>query len=72
MSDLGKLFRLRSAPHLEPLENFTTAALAIAIGHDDRPMKQALRAVDWKYEPREGRPALAAFPVIAGYRESDR
>jgi hypothetical protein len=59
MSDLGKLFRLRGSAHMEPLENFTTTALAIAIGHDDRPMKLALQGVDWTCEPVEGRPAIA-------------
>ena len=42
MSDLGKLFRL-SVSGSKPLENFTTVALAIAIGHNDWPMKRALR-----------------------------
>jgi hypothetical protein len=63
MSDLGRLFRLRGAPDLEPLENFTTVALAIAIGHDDRPMRQALRAVDWTYKDATGQPARARFGV---------
>jgi hypothetical protein len=63
MSDLGRLFRLRSAPDLEPLENFTTVALAIAIGHDDRPIKQALREVDWTYDNAKGSQALATFAV---------
>ena len=59
MSDLGRLFRLRSTPELEPLENFTTTALAIAIGHDDRPMRAALDRIDWTDEamPPPPRPA---------------
>jgi hypothetical protein len=60
MSDLGRLFRLSLAAP-KPLENFTTEALAIAIGHDDRPMRHALRAVDPSYEEEDGRAALAPF-----------
>jgi hypothetical protein len=60
MSDLGKLFRL-SVAGLKPLENFTTAALAIAIDHDHRPIMLALRKVD--RTGHEGSPfaALDAF-----------
>jgi len=44
VSDLERLFRLcGSGP--KPLENFTSAALAIAIGHDDGPIKQAMRSL---------------------------
>ena len=49
MSDLGRLFWRRASEWQEPLENFTTEALAIAISHDFRPMKEALRQVDWSY-----------------------
>ena len=51
MSDFGKLFRFRGAPGLEPLENFTTVALSIAVDHDARPILQALRGVDWTTAP---------------------
>jgi len=61
MSDLGKLFRLRGAPNFEPLENFTTAALAIAIGHDDRPIILALNQVDSTCQGSDVHPALAVF-----------
>ena len=40
MSELGRVFRLRG-PGPMPLENYTTDALADAIGHDDRPIKWA-------------------------------
>src|SRR5688572_7468602 len=60
MSDLGRLFRLSLAAP-KPLENFTTEALAIAIGHDDRPIRLALRAVERTCEEEDGRPALAPF-----------
>ena len=43
MSDLGML--LRAAP--TGIENFTTAAVAIAINQDARPMAAALRALEW-------------------------
>jgi hypothetical protein len=53
MSDLGQLFQLCGwGP--KPLENFTTTALAIAINHDDRPMKQALKAIDWSHQAKPG------------------
>ena len=42
MSDLGRLFRL-SHTELKPLENFTTAALAIAVNHDQRLLVEALK-----------------------------
>lgn len=45
MSDLGRLFRL-SHSETKPLENFTTAALAIAVNHDQRPLREALKHVD--------------------------
>jgi diadenosine tetraphosphate (Ap4A) HIT family hydrolase len=61
MSDLGRLFRLRASGS-EPLENFTSVALAIAIGHDSRPMKRALARVCSATCPAAGlHPALAAF-----------
>ena len=69
MSDLGRLFRLRGTPDLEPLENFTTTALAIAIGHDDRPMRKALQAVDWIYEKKEKRPALTVLDLGSGIEQ---
>ena len=47
MSDLGRLLWRRAGEHNTPLENFTTEALAIAISHDFRPMKEALRQVEW-------------------------
>src|SRR5262245_50045952 len=57
MSDLGRLFRLRvSGP--EPLENFTSTALAIAINRDQRPIVEALRRVH-----REGHES-AVHPVL--------
>jgi hypothetical protein len=40
-----ELFRYRCLPGQEPLENFTTAALAIAVRHDFRPMAAALAKV---------------------------
>ena len=49
MSDLGRLFWRTATQWQEPLENFTTEALAIAISHDLRPMKEALRKVDWSH-----------------------
>src|SRR5947208_918630 len=65
MSDLGRLFRLRGTPDQEPLENFTTLALAIAIGHDDRPIKEALLAVDWTCQGAAGSPPLTQVDVAA-------
>ena len=59
MSDLGRLFRL-SATGLKPLENFTTAALAIAIVRDPRPIKKALQAIDCTCQENEPHPALVA------------
>ena len=61
MSDLGRLFRVGRDPDLEPLENFTTMALAIAIRHDHRPMKEALRSVDRTCFHADARAALATF-----------
>ncbi len=43
MSDIGRLFRLRATADVEPLEDFTSAARAIAIGTDPRPIRRALR-----------------------------
>src|SRR4051794_23390178 len=60
MSDLGRLFRL-SIAGLKPLENFTTAALAIAIKHDHRPIMLALRNVDRTGHEGLQFPALDAF-----------
>ena len=58
MSDLGRLFWRRATPWQEPLENFTTEALAIAISHDFRPMKEALQQVDWSHSPeKDSRPS---------------
>ena len=57
MSDLERLFRWRATQWMEPLENFTTEALAIAISHDFRPMKEALRQVDWSHSADEEQPA---------------
>jgi hypothetical protein len=65
MSDLGRLFRLKSTDYVEPLENFTTAALAIAIHHDDQPIIRALRAVDSKCLGASVQPALAIFTGAA-------
>lgn len=47
MSDIGRLFRNRAAFGREPIENFTTEALAIAIEHDHRPMVRAFSAISW-------------------------
>ena len=58
MSDLGRLFRVGRDPDLEPLENFTTMALAIAIRHDHRPMKEALWSVDRTCFDADARAAL--------------
>lgn len=55
MSDIGRLFRLRASDP-ESQENVTTVALAIAIGHDNRPIKRALQAVDW-----------TAYPAVGGH-----
>lgn len=63
MSDLGRLFRL-SQSEPKPLENFTTAALSIAINHDSRPIVEALRNVD-----RSGHEGIA-FPVLDLLRAS--
>ncbi len=57
MSDLGRLFRL-SQSEPKPLENFTTAALAIATHHDQRPLVEALKQVD-----RSGH-ETDSFPVL--------
>ena len=64
MSDLGRLSRL-SALGPSPLENFTTEALAIAIGHDDRPIKQTLQAVDRSCHVEDCQQMLATFDVAA-------
>jgi hypothetical protein len=62
MSDLGRVFHL-SEFYPRPLENFTTEALATAIGHDDRPMKRALRSLDRSYHDKDWRLAFAKSPV---------
>ena len=67
MSDLGRLFRLRGAAHLEPRENFTTAALAIAIGYDDRPIRQALQRLEPASNDESGGSALPALKAAAAY-----
>lgn len=54
MSDLGRLFGWRATEWRAPLENFTTEALAIAISHDFRPMREALRHVDWWSDSSDG------------------
>jgi hypothetical protein len=57
MSDIGRLFRQRAAVRREPIENFTTEALAIAIGHDHRPIVRAFSAISWPsgspFDPQE-------------------
>jgi hypothetical protein len=45
MSDLGRLFRL-SQSEPKPLENFTTASLAITVNRGQRPLLEALKRVD--------------------------
>jgi hypothetical protein len=60
MSDLGKLFRL-SQGEPKPLENFTTAVLAIAINHDQRPIVQALKHVDRSGNETKSFPVLDSF-----------
>jgi hypothetical protein len=48
-----------------PLENYTTDALADAIGHDDRPIKRALRAGDRSYHDPDWRLLCLAFGMCA-------
>ena len=58
-ASLVDLFKYRATSSIEPLENFTSAALAVAIRHDPGPFLQVLKTVaDWQ-------PDLAA-PVHAG------
>lgn len=47
LSDLGRLWFRRGVAGFNPIENFSTEALAIAIGHDDIPMVRALKQVQW-------------------------
>jgi hypothetical protein len=66
MTDLGRLFRLiGSGP--KPLENFTTVALAIAIGHDDRPMRRALGSVERACEESLGIHRPCGPPCASGH-----
>jgi hypothetical protein len=58
MSDLGKLFFYRETAHQRPIENFTTTALAIAINHDDRPIRIALGSL----RPPDQSPPTIAVP----------
>ena len=69
MSELGRIFRLRG-PGPMPLENYTTDALADAIGHDDRPIKRALRAGDRSYYDPDWRLAFAKRHVAKASRQS--
>ena len=63
-SDIGRLFR-RRASLIEPIENFVSEALAIAIAHDDAPMRAALGRVYW---PTEQPKALDEVVRITGAR----
>jgi hypothetical protein len=47
VSDFGRLFRRSVAFSQEPIENYTSEALGIAIDHDDRPMRRALQSIVW-------------------------
>jgi hypothetical protein len=47
MSDIGRLFLKIGTAQQTPIENFTTEALAIAIDHDDAPMRRAIKAIVW-------------------------
>lgn len=46
-SDFGRLFRRSAFGPQEPIENYVSEALAIAIEHDDRLMRRALAEVRW-------------------------
>src|SRR4051812_8183691 len=46
-SDFGRLFRKRPWGPQEPIENYSSEALAIAIEHDDGPMRRALGYINW-------------------------
>ena len=46
-SDFGRLFRKQSYGVQDPIENYTSEALAIAIEHDDGPMQVALERIHW-------------------------
>ena len=61
-TDLQELFWRTPGPQSTPLEDFTSAALAIAIGHDERPLIRLLEGVTaWKAE--SGSPALRLAEV---------
>jgi hypothetical protein len=47
MSDIGRLFQRVGTALQSPIENFTTEALAIAIDHDDAPIRRALKSIVW-------------------------
>ncbi len=47
MSNLGRLFNRIGTTLQTPIENFTTEALAIAIEHDDEPIRRALKKIAW-------------------------
>jgi hypothetical protein len=49
-SDFGRLFRRSASGPQEPIENYLSESLAIAIEHDDRPMRRALELVAWPDE----------------------
>lgn len=72
MSDLNRLFWRTPTPLVTPLEDFTTAALAIAIGHDPEPFMRVIRGVDWDAQKtRSGRPGnlIGATVVSASDQE---
>jgi len=46
-SDFGRLFRKHSYGDQDPIENYTSEALAIAIEHDDGSMRVALKSIRW-------------------------
>jgi hypothetical protein len=56
-SDLGRLYRKRAWGSQSPIENYTSEALAIAIEHDDGPMRAALASIRWPgsrpFEPHD-------------------
>ncbi len=46
-SDIGRLFRRRALGCQEPIENYTSESLAIAIERDDATMREALHSIVW-------------------------
>ena len=69
---LGDMYRRRPTDSVRAIENFTTAALAIAINHDPQPFLRALASVvDWKPDPGATRNPGALLVNLGDVRSAE-